>query len=131
MDHADRATPRAAAAGRPRTAIPRRAGRAFARVGAAYDLLPLYVGIVAVNGVAVVAGVLVLALSPLTISWPLTGAQAVVLAAGAALVIGIDALLLRAGLRPLLDVLGAMRGVDLLGRADAAARGRAAPRCAS
>lgn len=76
--------------------------------------MPLIRRVLLGNAVVVTVGVLVLALSPLTISSPVAAEQAVVLAAGAALMVFIDFVLLRQAFRPVLALTRAMREVDPL-----------------
>jgi len=76
--------------------------------------VPLIWRVLIGNAVVVAAGVLVLALSPATISSPIAGNEAAVLVAGAALVVVVDFFLLRQAFRPVAALSRAMREVDPL-----------------
>ncbi|GII82276.1 sensor histidine kinase [Sphaerisporangium siamense] len=70
--------------------------------------------IMLINGLVFAAGLTVLALSPATISSPVLLTEVPVLAAGLALMLGANALLLRRGLAPLAALTALMERVDLL-----------------
>jgi two-component system sensor histidine kinase UhpB len=72
----------------------------------------LYWRVVAINAGGLVVGALVLALSPATVSTRLTVAEAVMLALGTLLVIGVNVVLLRRVFGPLERLTSLMRKVD-------------------
>ncbi|MEU9890980.1 HAMP domain-containing sensor histidine kinase [Sphaerisporangium sp. NPDC051011] len=74
----------------------------------------LFWRIFVINGVVFTAGTLVLALSPATVSTPVHRAELPVLAAGLALILAANALLLRRSLAPLQALTGLMDRVDVL-----------------
>jgi two-component system, NarL family, sensor histidine kinase UhpB len=76
--------------------------------------MPLIWRVLLGNAVVVTVGVLVLALSPITVDSPPAAEQVAVLVLGAALVVVIDFFLLRQAFRPMLALTRAMREVDLL-----------------
>ncbi|MBE1492707.1 sensor histidine kinase [Plantactinospora soyae] len=101
---ADQATgPRHGAAGPPGTRSPTRA---------------LFRRLFVLNGLVFTAGTLVLALSPATVSSPVLLAEIPVLTVGLALILAVNALLLRASLAPLEALTTLMRRVDLLRTGD-------------
>jgi two-component system sensor histidine kinase UhpB len=67
-----------------------------------------------VNAGLIVAGVALLALTPLTISHPLTRLQALMLVVGAAIMLGANFVLLRVSMRPLRRLAARMERIDLL-----------------
>jgi two-component system, NarL family, sensor histidine kinase UhpB len=75
---------------------------------------PLFWRIFLLNGVVFILGVAALGLSPATVSWPLLHREMVILALGLAVMLLVNALLLRVGLGPLERLIGAMQTVDLL-----------------
>lgn len=92
--------------------------RAAGGVGAAFDRLPLLWGLVAINASILVAAALLLALTPLTITFPIAVEQAVVLGIALVAMLAANAVLLRGGMRPLLATLRRLEKVDLYARAE-------------
>jgi two-component system sensor histidine kinase UhpB len=76
--------------------------------------VPLIWRVLLGNVVVVTAGVVLLALAPVTISSPVAASEVAVLAGGAALVVVIDFFLLRQAFRPVHALTRAMREVDPL-----------------
>jgi two-component system, NarL family, sensor histidine kinase UhpB len=74
----------------------------------------LYWRVFVLNGLVFVAAAAALAVSPATVSRPVTVKEVAVLAVGLALMLGVNALLLRASLRPLNGLTALMQRVDLL-----------------
>ncbi len=66
------------------------------------------------NGLVFTAGAVVLVLSPATVSSPVSVREITVLAAGLALILAVNALLIRVSLRPLNGLTALMERVDLL-----------------
>jgi two-component system sensor histidine kinase UhpB len=66
------------------------------------------------NGLVFVLGAAVLVVSPATVSAPVSVREVTVLAVGLALMLGVNAVLLRASLRPLDGLTALMERVDLL-----------------
>lgn len=87
-----------------------RIGRA---TGELYDRLPLFWGVLLINAAILAAGVLLLVLTPVTVSFPIEIEQAIILSVGLVLLIAANAALLRGGLRPLVQVLDSLRSVEL------------------
>ena len=75
--------------------------------------LPLFWQVVLTNGLVFVVGTLVLALSPVTVSERVRTTEAAVLGVGLVVIVGVNALLLRALLRPLDRLTSTMREIDL------------------
>ncbi len=88
--------------------------RATIAVGESYDRLPLFWGVLVINAAILTAAVVLLALTPLTVSFPIALEQALVLGGALALMVVANGLLLRGGLRPLHVVLRAVEKVELL-----------------
>ena len=76
--------------------------------------VPLYWKVCLINGVVFFAGTVALAVSPATVSSPPVPSEAVVLAAGLAVILLMNALLLRTSLAPLDRLIRFMDRVDLL-----------------
>lgn len=77
------------------------------------------------NALVLVVADAVLALSPITVSWPLSAAEAAILTGGLASVLAVNFVLMRRALSPLGRLWQAMRAVDPLrpgGRSDPGAR---------
>ena len=74
----------------------------------------LFWQVFAVNAILVVAAVLILALSPATVSFPAKTAQLAVLGVGLAVILVANAVLLRISLAPLRRLVQLMRKIDLL-----------------
>lgn len=102
------ARPFRSAAGAVRTAT--------AALGAAYDRLPLFWGVLAINGSILTVAVLTLVLTPFTVSYPVAQHQAVILGVALVVTIAANGILLRGGLKPLFEVLRALEEADLLER---------------
>jgi two-component system sensor histidine kinase UhpB len=83
-------------------------------VGALYDRLPLLWRVLLINASILTVAVLLLALTPFTVSFPIAVKQALVLVAALVLMVVLNGLLLRGGLRPLLSVLAGLEDVELL-----------------
>ena len=77
--------------------------------------LSLYTRVVIVNAAVLVVATAVLAATPKKVSFPRTAEDAVVLAAGVALIILVNAILLRVTFSSLARLVSAMRTIDLLG----------------
>jgi two-component system sensor histidine kinase UhpB len=93
------------------------AGRRPARVGggvAPRRRHSLFWRLFALDGVVLVTAAVLLAVTPATVSFPVTGTQAAVLAAGVGAALLANAVVLRAGLRPLDGLVKAMGRVDVL-----------------
>ena len=71
-------------------------------------------GVLVINAAILTAAVVLLALTPLTVSFPIALEQALVLGGALALMVVANRLLLRGGLRPLHVVLRAVEKVELL-----------------
>jgi two-component system, NarL family, sensor histidine kinase UhpB len=89
---------------------PDRARHAWRRLSQA----SLFWRVFVVNAVLLTAAVVLLAVTPLTVSDPATRRQLLLLGAGLALVLVADVLLLQIGLRPLHRLTSLMRRIDLL-----------------
>jgi two-component system sensor histidine kinase UhpB len=76
--------------------------------------IPLYWRVFAMNASVFIAGVVVLAVSPATVSSPLTPAEAIVLVGGLAALLGANLMLLRVSFAPLERLTRLMKRVDLL-----------------
>ena len=76
--------------------------------------LPLFWRVFLVNAGLIVAGVILLAATPLTISHPLTRVQALMLVVGALTMLGANFLLLRVSMRPLRQLARTMEQIDPL-----------------
>jgi len=76
--------------------------------------LPLYCRVCLINGALFVAGMLVLALTPATVSVRVLVSEAIALAIGVSAILIANALLLRSVLRPLDRLTAIMPDVDLL-----------------
>lgn len=101
-------------AGRPIRATPHlRAADPYAEPVRSVRSLPLFWQVVLTNGLVFVAGTLLLALSPATVSSRVLVDEAWVLAGGLVGIVVLNALLLRSLLRPLDELTAVMRGVDL------------------
>jgi two-component system, NarL family, sensor histidine kinase UhpB len=74
----------------------------------------LFWRVFALNGLVFVAAAAALVVSPATVSRPVTVKEVAVLAGGLVVMLGVNALLLRASLRPLDGLTALMRRVDLL-----------------
>ncbi len=96
------------------------AGFMSVTVGRSAPVLPrraptsLYRRLLLFNAAVVVLGALVLTLSPVTVSDPVRLAEVLVLAAGAVAMVAVNAILVRATLRPLDRLTALMERVDLL-----------------
>lgn len=75
--------------------------------------LPLFWQVVLTNGLVFVAGTLLLALTPATVSARVLASEAVVLLLGLTGIVALNAALLRSLLRPLDDLTSVMRSIDL------------------
>jgi two-component system sensor histidine kinase UhpB len=95
-----RARPAVRAGRRPRAAAPRRQS--------------LFRRVFLLDSTVLVAAVVLLAVSPATVSFPVTARQGIVLAVGVAFTLVANAVVLRAGLRPLQELATAMGRVDVL-----------------
>jgi two-component system, NarL family, sensor histidine kinase UhpB len=76
--------------------------------------LPLHCRVCLINGALLVAGTLVLALTPATVSAQVLASEAITLAIGVSAILIANALLLRSVLRPLDRLTTIMPDVDLL-----------------
>jgi two-component system sensor histidine kinase UhpB len=81
--------------------------------GDAFDRLPLFWGVLAINAAVLVVATLLLALTPLTVSYPIAVEQAVVLAVMLAFMVIANTFLLYGGMRPLLETLQRLDHADL------------------
>ncbi len=76
--------------------------------------LPLFWQIFAPNAAILIAATVVLAISPATISDPIVSREAVVVAVGLLLLLAVNFLVIRRALRPVEELTGVMKQVDLL-----------------
>ncbi len=83
-------------------------------VGKTYDRLPLLWRVLLINASILTVAVLLLALTSFTVSFPIAVEQALVLAVAVVLMVVLNGLLLRGGLRPLLSVLAGLEDAELL-----------------
>ncbi len=101
---------------RPVRALAGAFARATAALGTAYDRLPLFWGVLTINGSILTGALLALVLTPLTVSYPVEQHQAVILGIALVATIAANGVLLRGGLKPLFEVLHALEEADLLER---------------
>ncbi len=74
----------------------------------------LYRRVFAINGLVFTTGVLALALSPATVSWPVLPHEVIVLVVGLVVILAANAVLLRVSLAPLDELVAVMQRVDPL-----------------
>lgn len=82
-------------------------------VGDAFDRLPLFWGVLVINALILLGATLFLALTPATVSFPIAAEQAIVLGVALVVMVMLNGVALRWGMRPLLTMLDELTHVHL------------------